>query len=65
MIDALELASDLADTGIKGEALINGLSKRSVNMSGDVARDKKDAANKALSTYKKHYQTVGQPAKIE
>ena len=65
LVDALELASDLADIGIKGEALINELSKRGVKMSGDVARDKKDAANKALSTFKKHYQTVGQPAKIE
>jgi RHS repeat-associated protein len=65
LVTALDLASQLADTGLKGEALMNELSKRGVNMSGNVAKDKNEAVNKALETFKQHYQTNGNAAQIQ
>ncbi len=65
LVNAIELTAQLADAGLKGEALISELSNRGVNMSGEIAKDKKDATNKALATYKDYYQTNGAPAKIE
>ncbi|MBP6024920.1 MAG: hypothetical protein KA762_15125 [Ferruginibacter sp.] len=65
LVNAIELTAQLADAGLRGEALINELSKRGVNMNGDFAADKKEAANKALAKFKEYYQTNGSPAKIE
>jgi RHS repeat-associated protein len=62
---ALELASELADMGIKGEALINELNKRGVNMNEEIVKDKKAAANSALSKFKKYYSSDEKPAKID
>lgn len=65
LVNAIQLTVSLADAGFKGLELINELSRRGVNMSGEVAKDKKDATNKALFEFKEYYQTNGEPAKID
>jgi RHS repeat-associated protein len=56
-INAYELAADLFDTGLKGEALVSELSKRGVNMAIDVVADRNAAANKVLAEAREQYST--------